>query len=75
MFGTIPLSFVCLEAVYAEASDQILSLEIEFGAGVANPDANKDFIAIIKTRTRKRKEVLGGGGRNWQSRVSVSCRS
>ena len=61
-----------MEAVYAEGSDHILSLEIEFGAGVANPDANRDFIAIIKTGTRK-KEVLGGGGRIWQIRVFISC--
>ena len=62
-----------METVYAEASDQILSLEIEFGAGVANSDANRDFIAIIKTRTRTKKEVLGSGGRKWQTRVSISC--
>lgn len=75
MFGSIPLSFVHLEAVYAVASDQILSLEIEFGSEVANSDANRDLIAIVKTRTRKRKEVLRGGGRNWQTRVSISCGS
>lgn len=75
MFGSITLSFVCLEAVYAAASDQMLSLETEFGAGVADSDANRDLIAIVKTRTRKRKEALRGGGRNWQTRGSISCES
>lgn len=75
VFGSIPLSFVRLETVYVAASDQTLSLEFEFGAGVANPDVNRDLIVIITTRTKKRKEVLHGCGRNWQTRVSISCRS
>lgn len=58
------LSIVHLETVYTEASDQIISLEIEFGAGADNSDVSRDLIATIKTRTRNRKEGLGGGGGN-----------
>lgn len=47
MFGSIPLSLAHLETGSTEVSDQILSREIEFGAGVADVDlrTNRDLTA------------------------------
>lgn len=63
MFGSIPLSLAHLETVSTEVSDQILSCEIEFGAGVADVDlrTNRDLTAIVKTRAKNGKEAQGGG--------------